>query len=266
MLRVDGSYLYRLGHQINPLVILPRGTIAADVYFAAIVARGAIVPFLTNSVFQVRTCRQEGERLVAMMDELIKSFEQMNESQKNGAFDDYALWSLKDQATRFEHVLLAELGTIDLYYVLKKASYDTPTLIEDGSLAFPVAVQLKAPKAVPDLREATRCLAYELYTACGFHLHRANEAVFRAYWDAVTNGKPRPKNPSMGGYLGELKNLRKGNSKVKAALKELKDLHRNPTIHPEHTLDAHGALALMGIVHAAMTYMLEAIPEPAVSP
>lgn len=54
---------------------------------------------------------------------------------------------------------------------------------------------------------------------------------------------------------------------MKAALKDLKDLHRNPLIHPEHTLESPDeAIALMNGVHTVMVYMLKEIPIVATAP
>ena len=64
--------------------------------------------------------------------------------------------------------------------------------------------------------------------------------------------------------LGALKSHRAGEPAVLSALKDLKDLHRNPLIHPEHTLeDVDEAIALLGSIHAVVVRMLKAIPLPA---
>lgn len=58
-----------------------------------------------------------------------------------------------------------------------------------------------------------------------------------------------------------------GDPKVKTALRDLKDLHRNPLIHPEHSLNsAEEAIALMNGVHNVMVYMLQEIPAVAPTP
>jgi len=75
----------------------------------------------------------------------------------------------------------------------------------------------------------------------------------------------------MGDYLSEMNKKKVGSAKIKAALKDLKDLHRNPLIHSEHSLDsADEAIALMNGIHTVMVYMLKEIPvvasPPAVAP
>jgi len=78
-------------------------------------------------------------------------------------------------------------------------------LVEDETVFFSDSLSLKVPSAIDDLKQAMRCIAFELPTAAGFHLHRANESVLRCYWDSVTGGKARPKNGNMGIYLHELR-------------------------------------------------------------
>jgi hypothetical protein len=54
---------------------------------------------------------------------------------------------------------------------------------------------------------------------------------------------------------------------VKAALRDLKNLHRNPLIHPDHSLEsADEAIALMNGIHTVMVYMLKEIPVVATAP
>jgi hypothetical protein len=118
----------------------------------------------------------------------------------------------------------AELAVLPLYGVTRKAGFDLPTLIENG-----------AAEALPDLEQATRCMAFELFTAAGFHLDRANEAVLRRYWDAVTNGATRPASRNMGDYLNELNKLNAGDAKVKAALKDRSERPSPQSSHSSRT-------------------------------
>ncbi len=66
----------------------------------------------------------------------------------------------------------------------------------------------------------------------------------------------------MGDYINQLTQRKAGDPRVLSALKDLKDLHRNPLIHPEHSLDSvDQAIALMNGVHSVMVYMLADIPS-----
>src|SRR5262249_26090162 len=67
-----------------------------------------------------------------------------------------------------------------------------------GSVAFPTDMGTKVPASIADAQQAMKCIVFELPTAAGFHLHRANESVLRCYWDAVTKGQPPPRRPQYG--------------------------------------------------------------------
>jgi hypothetical protein len=47
-----------------------------------------------------------------------------------------------------------------------------------------------------------------------------------------------------------------GDQKAIAALAQIKDLHRNPTSHPEEFLDSEEALALLGVAQSAILGMV----------
>jgi hypothetical protein len=176
-------------------------------------------------------------------------------------------YAITSALNRFEAVLGAELSLWPLYVVTQKAGFDITLLIENGAACFPADIWVKAPEAIADLHQGTKCIAFEVFTAAGFHLHRANEAVLRRYWDAVSNGQPRPTSRNMGDYLGAMAQGSFGDSKVKAALKDLKDLHRNPLVHPEYSINtADEAIALMNSIHNVMVHMLKEIPPVAPTP
>jgi len=270
--RVDGFYLYQAGSQLHPLSELrayafPGGkeTTFGEAEMVAYVAEAALDILITRSIFRLRTSVQSGQSLLAAVRTLKATCSaQQNKSAPVKFMDIYPVTTAM---TAFEAVLGAELGLIPLYVVMPKAGFDTAVLIESGWRCFPDDILTKAPDAVPDLMQGTRCIAFELFTAAGFHLHRANESVLRRYWDAVTKGAARPATRNMGDYLAQMNKKRVGDAKVKAALKDLKDLHRNPLIHPEHSLEsADDAIALMNGVHTAMVYMLKEIPIVAPPP
>lgn len=172
-------------------------------------------------------------------------------------------WNLQQAARKFEDVFKAELAVADAYFVTRKGGYDTLKLVTDASVLFPDTVRARAPEAVPDINEAGRCLAFELGTAAGFHTMRALESVLRRYWDKVTNGAGRPKNRNMGAYLKKMQDLGVGDKKILAALTQIKDLHRNPLIHPEETLTLDEAINLLGMARSAVSAMLTVLPDVA---
>jgi hypothetical protein len=269
MQRVDGYYLYSVGSQIHPLSEIKgkaawetepsKATTYAEAFLPIIVAEGALEPLLMRSVFRLRTSVQAGQKLLDAI-RAIKA--KCTDSQYTTAHVDwFEAYTLANLLTTFESILQAEMALIPLYVVMPKAGYDTTTLIENGVDCFPLETAVKVPEAVGDLKEGTRCIAFGLNTAAGFHLHRANEAVLRRYWDIVSQGKPRPVRGNMGDYLNQMKQSNFGDENVRAALDHLIKFHRNPLIHPEQNIDsADDAIALMNSIHNAVVQMLKVIP------
>jgi hypothetical protein len=258
MQRIDGHYLYRLGYQLHPLGSITKDMTYDDVYYSLLIAEGALEPLLHNSVFKLRTSYRVGTQLLTAIKAVRESItgEKIMETMEH-----HDLYVLGNGLKEFEAVLAAELAVSPLYLVTQKAGFDTALLIEFGAVCFPTDLHGKAPEAIPDVEQGTRCLAFELPTAAAFHLHRANESVLHRYWDAVTKGAVRPTTRNMGDYLKEMNAKKVGDPKVKSALKDLKDLHRNPLIHPEHTLETlDEAIALMNGIHTVMVYMLREMP------
>lgn len=161
----------------------------------------------------------------------------------------------------FEIVFKAEFRYGNLFLATKKGAYDIRTLIENGELLFPADFKELFPDVLKDVQEGARCLVYEMYTASGFHLHRANESVLLKYLESV--GVEKPENRNMGAYIKALEpsgGAKKAPDEIIICLKNLKDLHRNPLMHPGHSIDnVDDALALINAIHTAITAMMKEI-------
>jgi hypothetical protein len=91
-------------------------------------------------------------------------------------------------------------------------------------------------------------------------LHRANETVLGRYWDAVTDGMARPKNQTLGAYIDALERGKLGSDTVISSLRDIKNLHRNPIIHADQSLDtSEEAIDLQGAIRAAIGAMTNAV-------
>lgn len=265
MLRVHAFYLYQLGLQIHPVGDFPAGfgrkTTWAHARHPLIVAEGALQVFLNQSIYRPQTAYQDGDNLLAQIRATKTHYETLGNPDQELDFMD--VYQLQDLVQRFESVVAAEFGMLELYKVGQKGGYNTSDLIVRGETLFPADLPIKVPAALFDVREATKCLAFELPTACAFHLHRANESVLHRYYDAVTGGAKRPKSRNMGDYLNSLSEKNMGNQQVRTALRDVKDLHRNPLIHPEHSLETvDEAIDLLGAIRSLIGFMLREIPAP----
>jgi hypothetical protein len=262
MQRVDGFYLYQVGSQIHPLTEFAYGMTWSQIHIPAFVAQGALEPLITRTVFQLRTSVQSGNALLNVLRDINAFIIDQNNSDKyQDQVDPNIIWRLQTNIAAFEAVLAAELSLIPLYVVSPKGGLVLSELIDSGYVCFPPDLWSKVPEAIADVQEATKCVAFELCTAAGFHLHRANEAVLRVYFGMVANGVRPPRSGNMGDYLTVMEKHDLGEPKVRAALTQLKNLHRNPLMHPDQSLaDVDEAISLMGAVRSAMGEMLKTIP------
>lgn len=263
MLRIDGAYLYELGASLRQLARLgDKDAKRIEVYFTCLDAKEALKGVLYTSVFSasLRACQVAAQRLLQDLDTIAPPFgPDLNWDE---VIPGWRLNSLKELFPKVEAVLTAELQGSAIYYASPKGGYDPIALTDAGEITFPPRLGELVPAAVADIRSATRCIAFDLPTAAAFHLHRANEAVVRAYFDHVAGSHHRPSSNNMGEYLNVLTSLKKGDQKVISVLKAIKDLHRNPIMHPDQSIGSiDEALSLLAAVRVAIGYMLHALPQ-----
>jgi hypothetical protein len=164
---------------------------------------------------------------------------------------------VRTRLDRFETVLNAELQKHLTYLVSQIGGLSMPLLVNKAEVNLPEDALPVIPDSVKkDFREAGRCLAFEVPTAAGFHAMRATEAVLRIYYKLVT-GK-EPDRIDWGTCTQELKKGR-ANQKVVQVLDQIRDLHRNPLMHPQDFLTMKDAIGLFDIAKSAIGALAEEI-------
>ena len=262
MIRISVPFFYGLGASVRQISGLRADMVLSDVWGNLFTAQNELQSLFGAEWFlpAVRNTLGPGQKLLGA----IQAITQQNDFAKK--LDYLEVYNVTAALTEFETVLRNELALADVYFVTRKAGYDTSVLIANAEVNFAKELPLKVPKAIPDIREAGKCLAFEMSTAAGFHVLRAAEAVVREYWNAVSKGKPHPKQKNLGVYLKRMRDIHIGHPKVLAVLQQIKDLHRNPLAHPEETLTSEQATGLFGIVQSAINAMIEEIPLPKPTP
>ncbi len=255
MQRISLPYIYELCASLKPLATLSEDATITQSLYALYIAEWGLDAFLNNSVYTVLL-----KATAAPGASLLRSIRSLTAVEDKDRIMGPSSWGIRNALTQFETVLTAEMNVTPTYLVTKKRGYDIGDLIDRAEVAFPDDFADKVPEAVGDIRQAGKCLAFELSTAAGFHMMRGLELVLRVYYDAVTNGADRPDRYNMGDYLVALEQKECGDDKLIAVLKQIKNLHRNELMHPEATLDLNEALSLWGIVQSAITTMLAALP------
>lgn len=180
-------------------------------------------------------------------------------TEKNGAFSGSYLNLLLGQ---FETSLEDDLTRLPTYIIERTGAYSTDQLIGTAENVF--ANDLREnyipAQAILDFRSAGRCLAYDLPTACGFHVYRATDAMLRRYclhFGAIPKGTGR----DWGRYIAALRivldgdGAKKPNVRTVELLDSIRAIDRNPLVHPEQNLDNDGALIAFDLCKNAVSLM-----------
>jgi hypothetical protein len=257
MIRISLAYIFDVSAKLEPLDKLPdTDTPWSALWLDFFLARSTLETLYTNSLFGPFMRSSVG--LADQLNNLIKA--ELDNKNSNRTIDRSTISNVREAYRRFKIVLQADLSILHSYFVTQKGGFDTISLLAFGENLFPPDLGMKVPEAIFDCREAGKCLAYELPTACGFHVFRATESVLRKYYLQVSGSKVPPKVRNIGVYLNAMNQAGIGDEKIKFALKQMAELYRNPLIHPEAVLTQEEAIGVFGLARSAIAGMLAALP------
>lgn len=207
-----------------------------------------------------KTCKHVATELAAEIDRWIgeelmdgNSPASLVPSTFNKTFNSWELGGIPGKLDAFKHVFEVECRDVDVYSVGQISIYKTSTLVSAGSEILPPEVRSAIPReSLKEFDNAGRCLAFDLPTACGFHALRALELVMDSYlqaFDVATNSMR-----SWNDYIMAAKKLaddkgavKRPSPKVAAMLDRMRELDRNPLMHPRDTLDEVSANMLLNL-------------------
>lgn len=137
----------------------------------------------------------------------------------------------------FEKCFDREYRAIDVFTVTAKGIYDTRRLMTKPEDKFPDRIRKVLPvQTMMDLKEAAKCLAFEIPTACAFHVCRATEALMLYYYEVLTGHQwPLPKNRDWKAYIDHL--IKEGSpASITTRLDEIRNMDRNAYAHPDRNV------------------------------
>lgn len=268
--------LYRLGVALAPLQSLPDTSVKiGTVWHTFFQVVTALNKFRESTELHVSpACRTSSETLSNTLHRHYWDSEANTIVDSEKEIHNFELYWIKQLATEFETHFKGDCMEQCLYSIPQVQAYDTRTLLEEGE-------KLLSPDVIPKLRQfdaawndtrlAARSLAFDLWTATGFHIARATELLIQEFWKNERS-KPLPQK----GQRTWVNLCREMQGKAAAASKPaipgvsdqklvsflllLGDDYRNPLVHPEHSLSqTDGTMLLEGCI-AAMTKILIALP------
>lgn len=277
MKRVNQFTFVRLGQALSGLRLVKGGQKISDQFGHVLPAREQLKTLLSDPSLQFVTCRSAIDKLLAAIDGVTPKIFLDPHAAGSKTVDDIqkeldkplaagAVSRMLSALQTFEIVLAAELETMNTYVVSKKGIYSTSELIDRADEAFTVPIRSAlSPEAIENIRQSGRCLAFDSYTASGFHMIRAAETVIFDYYKRVTQQTPKRKDRNWGAYVSNLRAHNKkspqlaADEKLIALIDQVREHHRNPVMHPEVTLNEDEALSLFNICQSIIIASVGAI-------
>lgn len=259
--------VYALGKAILPVIgwakqEYPFGTLAWPLFSA----RAALTIHINAaSIFAGATIRASQE-VVKTIDAIVpQDITKMLEEDQTKMVPEYKLGMVQDAIKNLETVMSNDMPGISSYVVTQKGIYRTEDLIDRTEMHFPIDIQNALPtQAKKDLQEAGKCLAFEVPTACTFHLWRSVESVMKAYYVKLSGGKTFDDdkiNRNWGAYVKAL-NDKGADSNITKFLDHLREEYRNPQTHPEEMVGINEAMGLFSVATSAILQMVSEIQKP----
>ncbi|WP_454616950.1 hypothetical protein [Bradyrhizobium cenepequi] len=248
----------------RPKLYAEKGT-GFDVYATLFGLENVFKKFIVEQAAFPLTRESASEAVKAIDSVLLEYFfkDSTREKFKDGLdisseMNTWFLYGVRAKLEQFRHVLAVECRKSETYFIERVAGFDLPMLLHSADENIHHIIRPFVPKAaLEEIREAGRCLALENYTASGFHTLRGLEVVISAYYKAVSNKDKEFR--SWHDYVEALEELAVGtdgtrpkypSSKAAAMIDRMRELDRNPLMHPSDTLDEMSADSLfkLGII------------------
>lgn len=167
---------------------------------------------------------------------------------------------LSQSALELDFLLKNNFNYQTMFMPTPKGAYRLDVLLHLPQYLFPKELLKILPNSTYDVAEFGKALAFELPTACAFHLMRIFEAVIIKYYHIVS--KVQECNiKNIGSYIDALEKLeyKDKDEELISILKSIKNTYRNPIIHPEVNMTTENTIRLFGVVYAAMDLMLNVV-------
>lgn len=275
MEKVNLFFFYQLGAQLSPLskmTVVPKNRV--EIFIAGQTV-GGYVRSLLNWTVELKVCRAGAVALLDAIDKAQKwssTVKAPEDWTKQDYSTDLMFRQVIDKAKNLETVLSEELQTLSSYYASQKAIYSISDLIDQAEKMFlPSMLEKFSESVVQDIKQGGRCLAFDIPTACAFHMLRATEAVLHEYYISVCGPKSKNKLSNWSAYISALFKLSEEANvaadikahvkKVMALLQQIKDQDRNLIMHPEVVLTADESFVLFEITKGAIMAMSDKLSK-----
>lgn len=244
MQRISLAWFSNLGAALAPLANNPSLMGLSPINVFALYAVRDFLSTLADPKsypLDIRASRPVINELLYHLNPVLNELDMTKQAEKLEAAK-YSIWSV---GARLQTILNGELAIQPVYHLWPIRAYNVEVLIAEGENVFSEEARKEFnEEEIYNLREAGKCLAFQIPTAAAFHIFRCVKSLIRRYYEVVVGKLPKPKMRNWGVYIKALQDCG-ADQKVVSILEQIKDLHRNPVIHPESRMKDDEALTLM---------------------
>jgi hypothetical protein len=263
MKRLNTYDTYRLALSVHPLVDMKYldGMELKSIYVPLIRAHVLLVTHCQNNSFFSPSMKRSAAAITRAIADVAK-VQDIFQADPKTPISTYELMQLVQRTKDFETVLSNEMPGLAIYHISTKGIYSTDDLISHAELHIPESLRdLIDSKAVEDIQQAGKCLAYEVSTASAFHMWRAVETVMGSYYKYLNGGVSFEDDGiqrNWGAYIAAL-NDKDADGKITTFLDHIRSEYRNPQTHPSEAVDLEEAFGLFGVATSVITQMAKAM-------
>jgi hypothetical protein len=262
MKETDLNIFYHLGSSVGGMlgkieIGMDLARVALDIYWP----KPWLEAFLKQTdelAKPLKDARASAQRLLGLVNEII---EHAREHNFEGKLTQRQMIDLSDSRDKFVEDFERDCKKLSVFMVTPKAIYDTRQLIENPEEKFsPAVVAVLPPQTIADLKQAGKCLAFEVPTACAFHVCRGTEALILKYYEVLTGHIWPHHQRDWGKYIKELESINVP-SRITSRLAEIKVMERNPYIHPDTDVTLEEAPVVFDMCNGVIFWMAQEIQK-----
>jgi hypothetical protein len=194
-------------------------------------------------------CRRAALDLVAALDRQLAAFRRREGDNAPVAMPTGQFYAIRKKLDIFEHQLSGDLNKTASYVIPELGIFNVELLAENADRHIHETIREHISDfAIAEFKEAGRCLAFGLHSACGFHAVRSVEDVLRTYYEKFIGEPPEAPMGLLASNLADLLNTTDGRLKPRENtirhIKDITNFDRNPLIHRRVVLKEVEAIAL----------------------
>lgn len=266
MKRISVFDFYVLGKSLEQLFQVSRDTPWNDAGWGAMAAYRQLREVVREDSVFLPASRRAAKTLMSCLiryfgdgiEAGLPTFYEFDEVRKLGP---PAADEIKRLVVDFDTIFKNDMPSMTVFSAEQKGIYQTEGLIDNASKHFPESISKRLPgQAKTDIDAGGRCLAFNVPTACAFHMWRALEVVFGAYYVSIA-GKTFEENKiarNWGKYVEALEKVG-ADQKIVGNLEHIRKEYRNPVMRPNENVTADEAFSLFGIGVSSITQVMQAI-------